>query len=465
MRSPLRPTALGAAAMLAGIGLLTGCSSTGNATGGPSPSAGKVTIKVASLIPGSDKAAFQAFDDRVKEFEKDNPDITVQPQEYQWTGTTFAAQLAGGTLPDVFNVPFTDSKTLLENGQLADITSLVKALPYADKFNKNVIDVAEDSSGKIYGIPYGPYAMGLSYNRAIFKKAGLDPDKPPTTWDEIRQDAKIIAQKVPGTAGFMQMTQSNTGGWELTTDTYARGGRMETTDSNGKTKVTTDNPATVAALQYLKDMRWNDNSLGSNFLLDWSGINQAFGAGQVAMYPSGSDVLTSLMQQDHVNPQDYGLAPLPLDGNGAGVLGGGNVAAVNVKASDAVKQAAVKWIDFYYMQKLTDKDQSIADAKVLAKSGQPVGVPTLPLFDKATYDQSQSWIKDQINIPLQNVSPFTSKIFDEPVLPEPAKHTQELYGALDSVVQAVLTDKNADIDALLKKVDSNIQSLVDADAN
>jgi hypothetical protein len=92
-----------------------------------------------------------------------------------------------------------------------------------------------------------------------------------------------------------------------------------------------------------------------------------------------------------------------------------------------------------------------------------VGVPTLPVFDKETYDQQMSWIQPEVNIPLENVEPFTSKIFDTNLVPEPNKHTQELYGALDSVVQAVLTDKNADIEALLTKVDSDIQKLVDAD--
>lgn len=411
MKSP-RTIAAVAAVALAGAGVLAGCSSAGS-----DANDGKVHITVASLIPGSDKAAFKAFDDRVKEFEKANPDIVVKSEEYQWTGPTFATQLAGGTLPDVFNVPFTDSQSLIQAGQLADITAEVNKLPYASKFNENVLAVAKDGD-KIYGIPYGPYAMGLSYNRDIFTKAGLDPDKPPTTWDEVRADAKTISEKVPGVAGYMQMTQGNTGGWELTTTVYARGGRMETTDG-GKTKVTTNNPVTKEALQWLKDLRWKDNSVGGNFLLDWSGINQAFGAGQIAMYPSGSDVLTSLVQQNAVDPKNYGLTMLPIDTSNkdAGVLAGGNVAAVSPKSSQAQKDAAVKWIDFYYMQKLLNQDQAVADAKVLVKSGQPVGVPTLPVFDKATYDQNMDWIKDEINVPQENVAPFTDKIFDATLFP------------------------------------------------
>jgi multiple sugar transport system substrate-binding protein len=44
---------------------------------------------------------------------------------------------------------------------------------------------------------------------------------------------------------------------------------------------------------------------------------------------------------------------------------------------------------------------------------------------------------------------------------EPTVHTQELYAALDPVVQAVLTDKNADIDALLTKANNEVQAILD----
>ena len=52
-------------------------------------------------------------------------------------------------------------------------------------------------------------------------------------------------------------------------------------------------------------------------------------------------------------------------------------------------------------------------------------------------------------MPVDQMAPFTTQIFDQPLVNEPVAHTQELYAALDPVVQAVLTDQNADIDALL----------------
>src|SRR5437868_13046214 len=86
-----------------------------------------ITISVASLIPGSTPAAIQQFNNQVKSFEKAHPTIHVKSVEYQWTGPTFAAKLAAGTLPTVFTVPFTDARTLGEHGQIADLTSEVRA--------------------------------------------------------------------------------------------------------------------------------------------------------------------------------------------------------------------------------------------------------------------------------------------------------------------------------------------------
>ena len=153
---------------------------------------GPVTISVASLIPGSTKAATTQFNNQVKEFEKANPGIKVKSVQYQWTGPTFAAKLAAGTLPTVFTVPFTDGRTLGNNGQLADLTKYVKALPYYKQYNPAVIAEGTASKGKIIAVPTAAYAQALHYNRALFTQAGLDPNKPPTTWAEVAADAKQI---------------------------------------------------------------------------------------------------------------------------------------------------------------------------------------------------------------------------------------------------------------------------------
>src|SRR5581483_3390495 len=282
-----------------------------------------VTISVASLIPGSTQAAVDQFNQQVAEFEKANPTIKVKPVEYQWTGPTFAAKLAAGTLPTVFEVPFTDARTLGENGQLADLTSYVKKLPYFSKYNPAVLAEGTDSKGQIIALPKGAYVQALHYNRSLFKEAGLDPNKPPTTWTQLRADAKAIAAKT-GKTGYAEMAKDdNTAGWILTTVVYSLGGRMEV-GTGTSAKATLDNPKTIQALNLLQATRWTDNSMGSNFSYSWGDINQAFAACSIGMYISGADVYTNLVQASKNSPRIYRLSTIPLAKNKtAGVLGGG----------------------------------------------------------------------------------------------------------------------------------------------
>src|SRR5882672_8893798 len=304
-----------------------------------------VTISVASLIPGSTSAAQQQFQNQVSAFQKAHPLIRVKSVEYQWTGPTFAAKLAAGTLPTVFTVPFTDARTLGEHGQLSDLTSDVKALPYFAKYNAAVLAEGTTSSGKIVAVPTAAYAQALHYNRKLFADAGLDPNKPPRTWAQVRAYARQIAAKT-GKAGFAQMGKDdNTAGWILTTLVYALGGRMEA-GSGTSAKATLDNPQAVSALNLLKQMRWTDNSMGSNFDYGWSDINQAFAAGNVGMYISGSDVYTNLVQASNIDPSIYGVTTIPLavDNKKAGVLAGGTLAAVKPSAKPDEIAAAAKWI-------------------------------------------------------------------------------------------------------------------------
>jgi ABC-type glycerol-3-phosphate transport system substrate-binding protein len=419
-----------------------------------------ITISVASLIPGSTPEAITQFNNQVKEFQKANPSIHVNSVEYQWTGPTFAAKLAAGTLPTVFTVPFTDARTLGDNGQIADLTKEVKALPYYSKFNLAVLAEGTTSKKKIVALPTAAYAQALHYNRKLFSDAGLNPNKPPTTWGQLRADAKQITAKT-GKAGYVQMAKDdNTAGWILTTLVYALGGRMEV-GTGTSARATLNNSKTVTALNMLKAMRWTDNSMGSNFDYGWSDINQNFAAGNIGMYISGSDVYTNLVSASNIDPSVYGEATIPLAKNKtAGVLGGGTLAAVRPDANAAARAAAIKWIDFFYEKPLISKAQAIRNAQTLVASKQPVGVPALPIFNKAQYDLANTWIKPYINVSQAQVKPFTRGIFAQRLIPEPPASTQSVYHALDASVQAVLTDKNANVASLLADANSTAQSAI-----
>lgn len=463
MRSRRSTSALALSGAVA-IGLLAGCASddpADPAPGGEPAGEEKVTLTVVSLIPGSEQAAFDAFEERVAQFEERHPNIDVEGVEYEWRATTFAAQLAGGTLPDVFEIPLTDAKTLIENGQLADLDEAFAQLDYAEEFNEALLDAGRGEDGHVYAIPAkSVYGVALHYNRELFEQAGLDPDDPPSTWDEVREYAKQI-KDATGVAGYATMATNNTGGWQLTAATYSRGGRVQEATDDGTYVATLDNPATQAHLEMLEAMRWEDDSLLADTTLDWSTINQAFAAGQLAMYTTGSDVLNALMETNGLDPAVYGMTAMPLEGADAGVLVGGTLAAVTAQADDATKDAAIKWIDHWYLSTLRDQEQAVADAKVRFEAGQGVGTPVLPIFSREQYEQELAWKADYINVPLDQMTGYTDVMFDQPVVGEPSRATQETYALLDVPVQAVLTDRNADIPALLAAANEQAQALLD----
>jgi ABC-type glycerol-3-phosphate transport system substrate-binding protein len=451
MRSSLSRAGFAGLALLSAGSLLAGCAG----GGGGEQSDGTVTITVA-IDAGLEQEARDNFDARVAEFEEAHPDITVEAQEYTWTATTFTADLAGGTLPTVFTIPFTDGRGLIANEQIADISALVAELPYADAFNPNVAQAGEADDGSMWAIPIAAYGQALHYNRSLFEAAGLDPDAPPTTWEEVREAAKAITDAT-GQAGYATMTSGNTGGWILTTLVNAFGGRTENADATAPT-IDSD-PSVAEALGYIRALRWEDGSMGSNFLYDWGTINQDFSSGRIGMYVSGGGNYGNLVTQNALNPDDYGLTVLPLQGEDPGVLGGGTLAAVSPKATEPEQAAAVEWIDFYYLAKLADEDTAVATAELAASLDQPVGAPELPIFDQQQFDQYQDWIAPFVNVPLEQMAPYTDASGEQPLIGEPRVATQDVYALLDTVVQSVLTDENADIDQLLADAQAQAEAL------
>ena len=116
----------------------------------------------------------------------------------------------------------------------------------------------------------------------------------------------------------------------------------------------------------------------------------------------------------------------PVGAGTSGHLLGGTLAAVRPDAKDAEKAAAVKWIDFYYEQPLVDQAAAVRNAETLKAGKQSVGTPALPVFDKTQYDLANTWIKAYINVPQDQMKPFTDNIFNQKLVAEPAASTQSV---------------------------------------
>ncbi|MFC7260507.1 ABC transporter substrate-binding protein [Streptomyces lutosisoli] len=412
---------------------------------------GKTRITVNCMPPKSAKVDRSFFEADIKAFEKANPDIDVVAHDAFpcQDPKTFDAKLAGGQMEDVFYTYFTDAGHVVDVNQAADITRYVKDLKSYGTIQQQLRDIYT-VDGKIYGVPRTGYSMGLIYNKKLFEKAGLDPDRPPATWEDVRADAKKIAALGNGTVGYADYSAQNQGGWHFTAELYSQGGNVVSED--GK-KATVDTPEGKAVLQNLKDMRWSDNSMGSKQLLVINDVQQMMGSGKLGMYLSAPDNIPILVKEKGGNYKDLALAPMP---GGKGTLIGGDGYMFNKNDTPAQIKAGLKWLDHMF---LTPGKGFLGDYARAKQHDAPVGLPEPRLFTGAADAKDQQVKKANANVPVENYQAFLDGNQSLQMKIEPPQ-AQQIYSVLDSAVSAVLTKKDADIDQLLKDASGKIDSIL-----
>jgi multiple sugar transport system permease protein len=164
--------------------------------------------------------------------------------------------------------------------------------------------------GKVYAIPDTTDDRALYYNRACFREAGLDPDKPPRTWEEL----EVIAKKLTKRNSKGRLTQvgflPNYGNVWLYMYSWQNGGEFMSPDAR---KCTLANPYTVEALAWMQKLQ---NSMGTKQELDafTSGFRgnelDPFFVGKIAMKVDGNWFLNSLMRYGPLT--DFGVVPAPV---------------------------------------------------------------------------------------------------------------------------------------------------------
>ncbi|MGA5444596.1 ABC transporter substrate-binding protein [Streptomyces griseoincarnatus] len=444
----MRSTGIRRTLLALGVGALalTACGSDGD-----DAADGKTRITVNCMPPKSAKVDRQFFEEETAAFEKKNPDIDVVPHDAFpcQDPKTFDAKLAGGQMEDVFYTYFTDARHVVDIGQAADLTPYVEELKSYDTVQRQLRDIYT-VDGKIYGIPRTGYSMGLIYNRELFEKAGLDPDAPPATWDEVRTAAKRIAALGDGVVGYADYSAQNQGGWHFTAELYSRGGDVVSAD--GK-KATVDTPEGRAVLRTLHDMRWKDESMGSKQLLVINDAQQMMGSGKLGMYLAAPDNIPILVKEKGAEYKNIAIAPMP---GGKATLVGGDGYMFSKKATPEQIRAGLKWLDHMF---LTPGDGFLGDYARAKKQDAPVGLPEPRLFTGAADARDQQVKKANANVPVENYQAFLDGNQKLEMKIEPP-HAQQLYSVLDGVVSAVLTKEDADVDQLLKDASGKIDGIL-----
>ena len=134
-------------------------------------------------------------------FHKRNPNIKVvlEPVSYGEKETKYTVESAAGRAPDVFHVHAFSLPMFFGKGFAKDLTPFIKkeGPGFLDAWYPLPLKLVK-YKGKVHAMPGDYMTMVLYYNTKMFKAAGLDPNKPPKTWDEFLKYAKKLTRDTNG---------------------------------------------------------------------------------------------------------------------------------------------------------------------------------------------------------------------------------------------------------------------------
>ncbi|MBA4379229.1 MAG: ABC transporter substrate-binding protein [Anaerolinea sp.] len=299
----------------------------------PPPPAKPVEI---TLWHQYDKANAALLDILVGEFNSAHPNIKVtaviQPS-YDEYKTLLKAAILSGTTPDVATVDLIWVPEYVKDGALQPLDEFISS---DSQFNINdfypMLTNYDIMDGKRYGLPFTVNNMQLIWNKDLFTKSGLDPEKPPKTWDEMKAMAEQCSDPANGVVGFEFFTQPPGEGvtWQFQVWLWAAGGEFLNADN---TKAAFNSPEGLKALTFVSDMLQGHGSAPG----PWG----AFGDQKACMQLDGS----WLFGYRKGAPFQWGIAPVPAPVGGKTASNTGGEHIIMFKNS-AHKEAVWEFIKF-----------------------------------------------------------------------------------------------------------------------
>ncbi|MDU0201999.1 ABC transporter substrate-binding protein [Paenibacillus sp. MAH-36] len=278
------------------------------------------------------------IDQLADDFHKENPTITVKPVyggSYQDTMTKVATAVQGGNSPDLAVLLSTDLYSLLSMKAVEDLTPRFSK-DYFNGFYEAFMGNTK-SGDTVWSVPFQRSTIVLYYNKDLFKKAGLDPEKAPANWTELKEYAAKLTTsdksqwglEIPSTGYQYWMTQA----LSLQTGTNI-------VSPDGK-QVFFNKPEVQEALQFYTDLGRKDKVMPEG-ALEWATVPSDFISGKTAMMYHTTGNLTKVKTDAKFN---FGVAFLPANKKYGSPTGGGNLYVFKNIPEDH-KAASIKFIQF-----------------------------------------------------------------------------------------------------------------------
>tara|TARA_Y100000022_G_scaffold131097_1_gene113755 strand:+ start:1403 stop:2665 length:1263 start_codon:yes stop_codon:yes gene_type:complete len=294
-------------------------------------------------------ALTEVVDSIVADFEAENPDIKVNAiysGNYDDTRVRALSALNSGD-PAQLAVMFSiDAYDLIEQDLILPFNDLVSGSDGANWLNSFYPALMANGNieGKTWGIPFQRSTIVAYYNKDMFRAAGLDPESPPTSWDELISMGKALTKD--GAYGIM-IPSTGYPYWMFQALAIQNG--KEVMSNDGLTTYF-DDPTVVETLEFWKSLS-SEHGVMPEGTVEWGTLRQAFLEGQTAMMWHSTGNLTAVKKNASF---DFGVAELPANVRKGSPTGGGNFYIF--KDTSAEEQAAaLKLIQF-----MTSAEQAAA---------------------------------------------------------------------------------------------------------
>ena len=290
-----------------------------------------------------EKGAQDYFQELKSDFEASHPDITIEFSGYPYGELKKQVLIMAnaGQSPDIIQCARSWYPSFVSGGYAAELESLLGNDYLNDVYPEILADMKVD--GNVYGIPWKASPFVMFYNKELFRQAGLDPNTPPSTYEEaMAYAAKISALKDADGNSVYGLGQTTgavpvSGGAVLSMLFSFGGGIM---DASGKVDVI--NAENKAALTMLKEMYTANYNPDGAKLKD---LRNLFAINRLGMY---FDQLWGMTGAYAINPDirsSVGVTT-PLSGNGAKAGSTLEAHLILISEDSPHKEAAAEFIKY-----------------------------------------------------------------------------------------------------------------------
>ncbi len=368
-------------------------------------------------------------DGLVADFEKSHPDIKVNAiyaGNYNDARIKALAALKAGD-PAQLSVMFAiDIYELIEQDAIFafdDIVETDEERAWLEAFYPALMGNGI-TQGKTWGIPFQRSTIVMYYNKDAFRDAGLDPEKPPATWDELVSMGKTLVKKdASGNVERWGAMIPSTGYpyWMFGALTM-QNGQVLMNGSGNETYF--DSPAVVEALEYWHALG-SEHGVMPSGTIEWGTLRQNFLEGKTAIMWHSTGNLTAVKDNAKF---DFGVAMLPASKRRGTPTGGGNF-YIFKQTTPAERKAAMTLIRW-----MTEPERT---AEWSIKTGylgvRPDAYETPALQQYVKEFPAAAVARDQLEFATAELSTY---------------QTGRVRKLLDDAIQSVLTGAKAPAEAL-----------------